>query len=59
MTIDTARCGRCRSLVLWEDVEFCWFCAGYLCYDCWERYGHCGHRRADELNERAKQVAKK
>ena len=31
----------------------CWYCEGDLCYACWDRYGHCGHAGANELNRRA------
>ena len=49
-------CGRCNAVTESEDPEGCWFCHAYLCYDCWETYGHCGHAEADEANRRGREV---
>lgn len=37
------------------DEEYCWFCGGELCYDCWEDIGHCGHVEAVEQDECARE----
>ncbi len=51
---DTALCcGRCDKDLIPDDFEYCWYCAGYLCMECWNKYGHCGHREADEANAQA------
>ena len=50
------KCNRCKKKITDEDREFCWFCIGDLCYECWDEYGHCGHSKADEMNERARKV---
>ena len=46
-------CGRCKKEVTGESGEVCWYCVSWLCYDCWEDYGHCGHLEADKANEEA------
>lgn len=43
-------CGRCEES--FNDYETCWFCLGQLCEECWDEFGHCGHERADQINER-------
>ena len=43
------RCGRCGAWVTDEDREFCWYCQGPLCLECWEEHGHCGHASADQI----------
>lgn len=47
-----ARCGK----AFYDDTEpdVCWYCQDFLCGDCWEDYGHCGHPEADAQNELAK-----
>lgn len=42
-------CGRCEKDLVSEDAEYCWFCMGMLCAECWDKFGHCGHKRAKEL----------
>ena len=46
-------CGRCEKEVDMDKAEYCWYCIHELCVDCWDKYGHCGHPEADELNELA------
>ena len=47
----TDLCGRCpKELHGFEETEWCWWCEGPLCKDCWENFGHCGHPEADEAN---------
>lgn len=49
-------CGRCGKKIFDDSWETCWWCAGPLCVDCWEEYGHCGHPEADEANRKAREV---
>jgi hypothetical protein len=44
-------CGRCGKDIAPDEDEACWFCAGLLCFDCWNELGHCGHDKADAINE--------
>jgi hypothetical protein len=44
-------CGRCANAVAPKDLEFCWFCQGPLCYDCWEDIGVCGCPGSDQAQE--------
>lgn len=53
--IPCLKCGRCKKLIPHGEDETCWFCNRALCYECWDEYGHCGHKEADEINERARQ----
>jgi len=46
-------CRRCRDDA-GLDPEVCWYCQAPLCYECWDRFGHCGHEEADRVNEQAK-----
>lgn len=46
------RCGRCGEETERDHAEVCWYCRADLCVECWERYGHCGHPEAVEVNER-------
>lgn len=48
------KCNRCRREIAKDEDEVCWYCNASLCVDCWERYGHCGHSRADEINTSAR-----
>lgn len=50
------KCGRCKKELLEKDAETCWYCGAWLCYDCWDEYGHCGHKKADEFNKKARAV---
>lgn len=36
-----------------EEPEYCWFCQAALCWNCWERVGHCGHPDADAINKQS------
>jgi hypothetical protein len=45
-------CGRCLRQIRASESEYCWYCGGPLCGDCWERVGHCGHAEADQLNQK-------
>jgi hypothetical protein len=38
------------------DIFTCWWCQAWLCEDCWERVGHCGHPEAEAENERCRKV---
>jgi hypothetical protein len=51
-------CNRCNKSITDEDREFCWYCHGDLCYDCWDAWGHCGHPEAEAENRRAYRVKK-
>lgn len=53
---DGVFCGRCQKEIDKEESEICWYCIDWLCSECWDLYGHCGHKEADEANERARQV---
>ena len=46
----TLICGRCHIALTPDLAELCWFCSRYLCGDCWDTFGHCGHAKADALN---------
>lgn len=48
------KCGRCARETSDPDREFCWFCGGNLCGDCWEEIGHCGRPEADAINQAAR-----
>lgn len=47
-------CGRCEVAVSDETAEWCWWCVGPLCSQCWETVGHCGHPEADTVNRASK-----
>ena len=51
-------CGRCKKELGYDldNYEVCWFCLHPLCDDCWDFYGHCGHKKADEMNEKARKA---
>lgn len=49
-------CGRCGKIVTRYEAEVCWYCMRPLCWECWDEYGHCGHKEADAINEKARQV---
>lgn len=49
-------CGRCGKEGTLDEMEACWYCLGPLCSECWDKYGHCGHQRAEEMNEAARKV---
>lgn len=51
-------CGRCERPIPPGQNEYCWFCTGMLCIECWEKYGHCGHKKAEAENERVKDKGK-
>jgi len=48
---DPQTCGCCKKPV--SDPEYCWYCDGPLCSECWEAKGHCGHPEADEINRQS------
>lgn len=48
------QCGRCEKDIDETVAESCWLCDGDLCYECWEEFGHCGHRDADLMNRLAR-----
>lgn len=50
----TTNCGRCNKEITREDAEYCWYCMEYLCGECWEEVGHCGHEEAERMNEEAR-----
>ena len=43
-------CNGCHISILPGQHELCWYCLAYICGDCFEGVGHCGHSQADELN---------
>jgi hypothetical protein len=45
-------CGRCRREIPYDEEKVCWYCRCALCYECWLAFGHCGHPKANEINER-------
>jgi len=49
-------CGRCGTPVTHDEAEYCWYCMGWLCADCWNEFGHCGHPEADRINEEARRI---
>ena len=51
----TVACGRCKAKIIVKNAETCWYCTGWLCADCWDEYGHCGHLEAERVNELARQ----
>ena len=53
---EIVKCGRCQKEIDKEKSEICWYCTGWLCCKCWDKYGHCGHPEADAANERARRV---
>lgn len=55
---DPASCGRCGKTgePSWES---CWFCLTDLCYECWDRVGHCGHEEARAMNRAANDAARR
>jgi len=38
-----AFCGRCKTPLVRDTAEYCFFCLGWLCGKCWEEFGECGH----------------
>ncbi len=50
------KCGRCKKSLTDDTAECCWWCTGWLCKDCWEEFGHCGHPEAEEQNRLARLV---
>ena len=44
------QCSRCGQSLRYDQTERCWWDFAPLCGDCWERYGHCGHAEADQVN---------
>lgn len=52
-------CGRCYKQVSVDNAETCWYCGAWLCVNCWDKHGHCGHPEADEENERMRKQMKK
>ena len=47
-------CGRCARGVRPRDAELCWYSTGFLCADCWDAVGHCGHPEAEAANDAAR-----
>ena len=48
-------CGNCGRDVQPEVAEYCWYCGGPLCGNCWEDTGHCGHQDAFALDARLRE----
>jgi hypothetical protein len=48
------QCNRCKAWVDSGTEQSCWYCVEPLCYRCWDDFSHCGHKEADEANEKAK-----
>lgn len=44
-------CTRCKKGIEEDKEEYCWFCSGHLCKECWEEFGHCGHPEAEKQND--------
>lgn len=36
-------CGRCKTSLSPDTAEYCFYCCGWLCGECWEYFGECGH----------------
>lgn len=45
------RCGNCKT-VKFDKPQYCFYCLGKLCYDCWDRVGHCGHRAVQAMKDK-------
>ena len=54
---DRVICERCGQEIDLDEAETCWYCTGWLCYDCWDEYGHCGHSEAEAMNEYARSIS--
>ena len=50
-------CGCCGHPIYPALAEVRFYCSGYLCAGCWERYGHCGHIGADLANLHGRMMA--
>lgn len=50
------KCNRCKKPI--KISEICWYCRGALCGDCWDEYGHCGHKEAEKINEEIRKEMK-
>jgi len=55
----TVACRRCQMPLVLADAEICWYCEGPLCYNCWDKFGHCGHAEADKVNAQAQAIDEK
>lgn len=44
------KCNRCKKRFA-DEEQYCWFCKGILCFECWDEFGHCGHSDADRMNQ--------
>lgn len=49
--VGVVSCGGCGRDMHADVAEYCWYCSGPLCGDCWERVGHCGHAEAYRADE--------
>ncbi len=43
------KCGRCGAQLAKRDAEVCWWRQGWLCVECWDVHGECGHKMVDML----------
>jgi hypothetical protein len=48
-------CPRCKKIIPKNKEQYCWYCQGMICYDCWEEYGDCGHKGAEEIKKKFKE----
>lgn len=53
-TPNYVNCGKCGFVISESVGECCWFCTGWMCSECWDIYGHCGHKEADLIVSRIK-----
>jgi len=54
--MSNVKCGACGVELEKDAAELCWWCTGPLCARCWDETGHCGHKEADEINERMRAI---
>lgn len=44
--ISDTKCGRCGDEIPLGTAESCWYCHEWMCCECWDEHGHCGHPEA-------------
>jgi len=50
---ELVQCGRCGAAITEDEAECCWYCTDWLCFECWDCYGECGHPEAEKYNRPA------
>lgn len=50
MASDALICNRHGRAISGEH-EYCWYCHEFLCYECWDFFGDCGHPEVEEFYE--------